>query len=338
MKVPKARKLPSGNWLIQLRLGGESVTVTKPSEKEAIRAAELLKAEYRNGKQLSTDKSTLSLRSGIDEYINRRSNVLSPSTIRGYRIIQNTRFQSVMDRPMVSIQNWQGVVNAEAATCSAKTLKNAYLFIRSVLLESGIDHTPARLPQVVRADRPFLDPEQIPIFLDVIKGRTCEMAALLALHGLRRSELLALDRSCIDLDRGIIKVKGALVRDESGNMVLKKTNKNTSSARTVPIMIPRLAELVEAAPSGRLVHTLPNNLLRSINRACRAADLPEVGVHGLRHSFASLSYHLGLSERESMELGGWSDINTMHKIYTHISERDKNKAANKMASFYQSLS
>ena len=338
LKVPKAKKMSSGNYYINMRLGGQSVSITRPTEREAIRAAQLLKAEYRNGKRLETDVKNLTLREAIDKYIAVRSNVLSPSTVRGYRTIQSTRFKSIMDRPISSIKNWQGVVNAEAATCSAKTLKNAYLFIRSVLHDCGEDHPMVRLPQVVQAERPYLDPEQIPAFLAAVKGRSCEMAALLALHSLRRSELLALDKSSIDTERGIIKVKGALVRDESGNMVLKKENKNTYSARTVPIMIPRLVDLVKDAPEGRLVTTKPNNLLRNINCACRSAGLPEVGVHGLRHSFASLSYHLGLPERECTDLGGWSDINTMHKIYTHLSEKDKEKAANKMAIYYQLLS
>ena len=32
MNVPKARKLPSGNWFIQLRLGGESISITAATE------------------------------------------------------------------------------------------------------------------------------------------------------------------------------------------------------------------------------------------------------------------------------------------------------------------
>ena len=35
-----------------------------------------------------------------------------------------------------------------------------------------------------------------------------------------------------------------------------------------------------------------------------------------------------------MRVGGWSDFNTMRKIYTKLAERDKSAAAQKMEQFY----
>lgn len=335
MKVPKAQKMSSGNYFIRMRLGGQEITVTRPTEKEAIRAAELLKAEHRNGKRLEAAGEKPTLSKAIDKYIEARSNVLSPATIRGYKIIQNNRFQSVMSTPIDQIKSWQDVVNLEAKLCSAKTLKNAYLFVCSVLRENDVSPGKVQLPQVIAAPREFLDHEQITKFLKAVEGKECEMAALLALHSLRRSELLALEKRSVDLKKNTIAVKGAVVPDENNHYVKKATNKNASSVRTVPIMIPRLKELVAAAPDGPLVTSYANNVGRSINYACKSAGLPEVGVHGLRHSFASLAYHLGLSEMETMELGGWADHTTMHKIYTHISKKDKETAVNKMADFYK---
>lgn len=45
-----------------------------------------------------------------------------------------------------------------------------------------------------------------------------------------------------------------------------------------------------------------------LNRLCAANGLPEVGVHGLRHSLASLAASLNFSERATMLMGGWDDI------------------------------
>lgn len=47
MKVPEPKKLPSGNYFIQLRLNGVSVPVTRPTAKECKREAELIKSEHR---------------------------------------------------------------------------------------------------------------------------------------------------------------------------------------------------------------------------------------------------------------------------------------------------
>ena len=44
MKVPAPRKLPSGSWFIQLRLGGESIPVTAATAKDCNREAAAIKA------------------------------------------------------------------------------------------------------------------------------------------------------------------------------------------------------------------------------------------------------------------------------------------------------
>jgi integrase len=72
-----------------------------------------------------------------------------------------------------------------------------------------------------------------------------------------------------------------------------------------------------------------------INLICKKNDLPECGVHGLRRSFASLGFHLGLSELEVQEIGGWSDHNTVHKIYLKLAREDRLNAENKMERFYK---
>ena len=162
---------------------------------------------------------------------------------------------------------------------------------------------------------------------------------MLALHSLRRSELLAVTWDDIDLAAGTIRVSGAVVQNEDHHFVTKATNKTETSTRTVPIMIPELRAALEAVPqedrTGRLIPYAPHYIAELVNKACYRAGVPVVGTHGLRHSFASLAYHLGMSELETMELGGWADAGTMRKIYTHLSQRDKAKAQNKMAEFFK---
>lgn len=91
-----------------------------------------------------------------------------------------------------------------------------------------------------------------------------------------------------------------------------------------------MSQLVDALSSVKekdeMVVTMSASwMLKGINSICEKYHLPLVGVHGLRHSFASLAYHLGMPEKIAMEIGGWSDDQTMRKIYTHISELDRKK-------------
>lgn len=101
-------------------------------------------------------------------------------------------------------------------------------------------------------------------------------------------------------------------------------------------MVPRLSALVkELKDAGKPypVHSSPV-VLRHIHDICKKAGITDVTNHGLRHTFACLGYSLGISERALMELGGWDDPTTMHKIYIRVAQRDKDKARNKMAEFY----
>ena len=336
MKLPEPKHTKSGDYAIQLRLDGQSIYIHGRTQRECRDKARLYKSEYLAGvRSVKLDAKTLS--QAINDYICRRQNTLSPSTIEGYRRIQKNRFKKEMALPLDSKIDWQTVCNAEALLCSPKTLQNSFRFIVSVLRENGLTVPRVTLPPLTGKPRAWLEPEQIKVLVSSVSGDAA-FPVLLGLHSLRRSEILAVTWDDIDLKNGTIRVSGAVVMDENRHYVEKPTNKTMSSARTVPIMIPELKAALEAVPAeqhtGRIVKYSPHYVGRAVDLACRRAGVPEVGTHGLRHSFASLAYHLGLSELETMRLGGWSDAQTMRKIYTHLSEGDRLKAENKMKSFY----
>ena len=288
--VPAPRQLPSGSWFIQLRLSGVSVPVTAATEKECIRQAQLIKAEYKAGKSdVLQSKANPTLKQAMEAYISARSNMLSPSTIRGYEIIKEHRFQSVADKKLKTITDWQKLINAEAKGLSPKSLKNAWFFVASVLKEQGYSVPDVILPQTTSVEHAYLAPDQIQPFVKAIKGQRCEIAALLGLSSLRVSEICALSWDNVDLAAGTITVSGAAVYDKDNKLVHKAANKNDSSRRTVLILMPELAEALKAveSKSGLVVKQRPNTIFRQVNAVCASANLPLDGVHGLRHSFAT---------------------------------------------------
>lgn len=211
----------------------------------------------------------------------------------------------------------------------------AHPFLASVISETTGQKVSARLPQIIPAERPWLTPEQIPVFVEAIKGDRSEIPALLALSSLRRSEIVSLRWSDIDAEHKIIRVNGAAVPDEHHKIVRKKETKNQTSRRIVPI-IPPLEEALDRTPhTGEfIVKYHPSTVMNQVNRVCAKAGLPEVGLHGLRHSFASLAYHLKMPEKVAMEIGGWADNQTMKKIYTHISQKEISSAAKAFSDFF----
>ena len=335
IKVPTPRKLPSGSWFLQVCVKGKRISVTEDTEQACIARAVALKQELL---QPVSRKTEPTLSTCIDHYIEGRQNVISPATIRGYRSIQRNRFQSVMDRPISSLdeKGWQRMVNLEARQVSAKTVKNSWDLISSAIEAETGRHYSVRLPQVIPNEREWLEPEELDIFMEAVKGDMCEVAALLALHSLRRSELYALTWDNIDLAAGVLKISGAVVQSEEG-MVWKPESKNRTSHRQVPIMIPRLRELLERADhtTPRVVTIAPTTVLRHIRAICVCSDIPAVNLHGLRHTFASLAYHLHVPEKVAMQIGGWANDQTMRKIYTHVAQADILKSQNDFAAYFQ---
>lgn len=342
-RIPTITQLPSGRWHTNVMVDGKRISVTESNYDDCMtKAMELVLQRMQGKKPVIKRSRTVTLRDAIDSYIKDRSAVLSPSTLRGYGKIRDLRFQSVMDRNIKNIPNWQAVINLEAQTVSAKTLRNSWALVKSVLKENNMPIPNVRLPQIVSGEHDFLQPEEITRFLSAVKGEKYELVYLLGLHGLRSSEILGLDAEK-NLTKDVIRIRGAKVQTEtkkgSVRYVSKEENKTASSRRDVPVIIPRLYELrTELEKNGKLAKAIPINpeaARKRLHTICKNNGFPKIGLHGLRHSFASLCYHLGLSEMETMKLGGWSDPGVMRKIYTHLAEKDKLKAENKLKEFFK---
>lgn len=335
VKLPEIKQLPSGAWHTRVLVAGRRVSITKNSYEECVSEYLALKHGVMEAKKAPNRKT---LTTAIDSYIAARQNVLSPATIRGYRTIQKHRFPGLMNQAVDNItpDQCQRAVNLEAKTVSAKTISNAWGFVASVLAESTGQVISVRLPQVIPAERPWLTPEQIPEFVKAVKGDVAEIPALLALSSLRRSEIVGLRWADVDLEKGVIHVNGATVPGEDHKFTRKAETKNTTSRRTVPIIPPLMAALQAVEHRGEMVvNVYPDYIAKQINKVCARAGLPKVGVHGLRHSFASLAYHLGWPEKVAMEIGGWADDRTMHKIYTHISQKSVEEASASFSAFFE---
>ena len=325
IRIPEPRQLKSGAWNIELRKEGESITEATPdacrARARAIRAG-FLKAEKALPKQ--------SLDSFLRSYIDSVSTILSPSTIRGYEGTYKHHFKSYMEKDLRAVP-WQDLINAELEISSPKTVRNSWALITAAHAAAGLPAPKVKLPRVVRKERDFFDYEQILIFLDAVKGKSCELMCLLALHSLRASEILALNRE--SLAGGVIRIRGAVVRDKTNAYVFKEENKTDSSRRDVPVMIPRLEEIWPGEDEALELMNL-SACNRALQKVCESAGLPVLTIHELRHSFASLAWHLRWDMMTTCAVGGWNDLSTVQNIYTHLAQKDKNDNIERMKAFY----
>lgn len=314
---------------------GKTFSVTEPTRELAMAKAMALRADASQPERVDARKTLGEI---LDEYIENRENVLSPSTIRSYASYGKHRFLPYHNYklPRLDRRTLQRMVNEEARMVSPKTLKNAWGLVQAALAEYEVSTRGINLPPIPKAERPYLTHAEILQFCDAVRGKRCEIPALLALCSLRMSEIAALDWKDVNLKRSTISVRRSVVKGLYGE-VEKQTNKTRASTRVVPIIVPQLRTvlLAQENKAGRLVSMSQAVLFSDVNKICREAGLPEVGVHGLRHSFASLCHHLGVPVLEAARMGGWADLGTMQKIYTHLSADDLSSATKLLTDFFE---
>ena len=324
--VPKQRGECFG---AQVTIDGERVYISGKTEADYYSRVAAARAGLLEIKKAPPKES---LGSVIDKYLRDHKNVISPSTYNNYLSYRKTRFPNYMDKNIHTLP-WQEMLNEEAEKYSPKTVTNAWSLVSLSLEYAKVEKPQVKLPKKRKAERKWLDYQQIETFLEAIHGKPYEVGALLALHGLRRSELLHLSADDIDITRGLIHIRGASVVGEKNKLVDKDDNKNATSTRIVHVVIPRLTELVEGM-DGRLVTTNPTTLYGSINYQCKKHGLPEVGVHGLRHSFISLCFHLNWDMQTVMREGGYANPQIVNEVYRHLASQDADADVKRMVEFY----
>lgn len=182
------------------------------------------------------------------------------------------------------------------------------------------------------------------IFLKATKNYKMNLAfELLFATGLRRSELLGLSWSHIDLYNKTIRVKQVLI-NINGQAILKQCPKTASSNRTIPLPSELCKKIrihqkeqqkkVGNKNKNNLLFTTidgepysPNNFLRSFKNALKKCNLPSyLRVHSARHSFATNLLQSGVSISDVQHLGGWSSPTVLLDIYSHCVQKTHRKA------------
>ncbi len=252
--MAKAKKLPSGNWRVQLYIGttAEGKRQYKSFTAETKKEAEFLAAQY-NQNHIDINRSDLPLSSAVERYIKSKENVLSPSTVRGYYTILNNYLPNLMSIKIRDItpEIVQDHFNSFAKHYTPKTCRNAHGLIASVLaIERPELILKTRLPQKSKRDIYVPDEAEIKKIYSLIKGTVMETPFILAAEcGLRASEIAALKVSSVYSDH--IKIKEALILDKNNRPTLK-VPKSESGFRSVPICRELSEFLIQNASEGRV--------------------------------------------------------------------------------------
>ena len=302
----------------RITVDGKKITVKGKTRKDYYQKVQ----EIKKG---AAPKDYPTLKKAIENYIKANSNTLSPSTLRGYKYIAR-RFTGYQDTKLDKI-DYQSMINDESKNYAPKTVRNSWGLVTPSLEYAKFPVPSINLPALVQPDTQFLDHKQILIFLDAIKEKDVELPALLALHSLRASEIYHLTRD--DISKTAIHVRGAMVRGVDSTWIDRDANKNKNSTRDVPIIIPRVLELLPG--SGKAV-TIPQDTVREhLIKICNANKLPVCSLHDLRRSFASLAAYVGWKMETICAVGGWRPGSpVVHDIYIKVSNTAIKEDVSKM--------
>ena len=316
--APVARQLPSGAWTCRVRVGGQDISVTRPTKAEAQAEAMAVKHGL---KAPDTPRVTMTLEAAYKAYIESRDGVLSPSTVAGYKRLQRNTFQRLMPMQLSSITSEHIQREISAMTKNKKSPKyiaNAEGLLSSVLKQAmpekqfSLHLPPKRKPNLRQPDD-----KEIGAILAAFRGSAVELPVLMALWmGMRMSEILGARHE--DIDGGKLHICRAVVLDENNKPAEKDSAKTYAGDRWVSVP-GYIAQLIAATgrDSGPLVTFSGAAIYKRFVRTLDQAGIPRCRFHDLRHINAAVMVRLGVDSKYAQERNGWASDRMYKQVYAY---------------------
>ncbi len=165
---------------------------------------------------------------------------------------------------------------------------------------------------------------------------------LVAKTGMRFSEALALTPLDFDFAHQMLSISKTWDYKGEGGFL---PTKNKSSVRKIQIdwqTVIQFSELLKGLPEDKPIFVKDKVYNSTVNdilgRYCKAANIPVISVHGLRHTHASLLLFAGVSIASVARRLGHSSMTTTQKTYLHIIQELENKDVDLVMRSLSSLS
>ncbi len=198
-----------------------------------------------------------------------------------------------------------------------------------------------------RSDRNYLDVKELKQFLAIAEKKSLRqytLFRLLAYSGMRIGELLALTWDDVDFTGNTISINKTQAKDEKGQTTVHDPKTKTSirlldmDSETMQVLrrwqVQQASYLlkrgINAMAGDQLVFTNQSNDLlepKSVRnwskQIIKWGNLPNVTLHGFRHTHATLLFSGGASVKEVQTRLGHSKVQTTLDIYTHLTKQDQ---------------
>ena len=314
--------------------------------------------------------SRATLAAFLEEYLAAARTTLRPATWEGYRAslevyviprLGDVPLQGVTPAALTAMYAdllAHGRAN-RPGPLSARTVRMTHSIVRKALSEAVrwgyLARNPADLatpPRQQPSEMHTWSADELRAFLEAVEGDRYYVAYLLAATtGLRRGELLGLRWRDVDLDEGRVSVTQSLLT--INNRMVFSPPKTATSRRSVTLdaftlaalrehrkaaLAERLSfaadwpdhDLVSCAPDGEPVHPRRFSAYY-FSQHVKAAGLPKIRFHDLRHTHATLALQAGVHPKVVSERLGHSSIAVTMDRYSHVMPAMEAEAAEKVA-------
>ena len=313
--MAKAKKLPSGQWrtLVYSHTDANGKRKYESFTADTKKESEYLAAEFALNKKARV-KGDITFKEARQNYLDTKSNVLSPSTLRGYKQMR-TYFGKIDDIKISKltvklVQEW---INDFSSNHAPKTVSNAYGFFTTVMRSFNSDFSmDISLPQKIKPVYYVPTDAEVKQIITHFEETDVEMlkAVYLAAFGtMRRSEICGLDAN--DIKGNTVHIHNALVKNIDETLE-SKTTKTVSSDRYVEL--PNF--VIEILPKeGKIVKINPDVITKRFIRMFDKLNIPRFRFHDLRHYSASIMHAMGIPDQYIMQRGGWASDKVLKQVY-----------------------
>lgn len=373
------RQRADGTWEARITLGTNPGTgkplrksIYGKTQKEVRQKMQKALVEVNEG--CYTAPSRITVKQWLETWLAEYTGGVKDSTRTSYRQHMNNHIIPALGAVKLS--------ELTAATCqkfindlsrvkglSAKTVKNVHGVLHHALKQAvrlgymRMNPTEAcTLPRIEKAKIEPLDAPEIKQLLDVLGDDVySDVLRVDIFTGMREGEILGLQWSCVDFDKGTITIEKQLSRPRVRGEEYRFTSLKNDKPRTVqpaPFVMQLLKrqrrrqaeqriqagvawddcgfpDLVFTSETGKyLNYTI---VLRHLKKALEKAGLPEKRFHDLRHTYAVTSLQAGDDVKTVQEnLGHHTAAFTLDQ-YGHVTESMRQASAQRMESFINGL-
>lgn len=228
-----------------------------------------------------------------------------------------------------------------------------------IITDNPFKHIKPPRKNEIKKDSSYLyySSEELKTFLNFVKYEPMyhAMFRTLAFTGLRRGELMALTWNDVNFNNQTISVNKTCARGLGYKSIIQ-TPKTNSSNRIISIDNKTLDVLKHwktqqridslkfghnTINKGQYVFTniitnkrlYPEHCNKKLDKICKQHNFKRIKIHGFRHTHCSLLFEAGLSIQEVQDRLGHGDIKTTMDIYAHITEKQREKVAEKFAKY-----